>query len=65
MLLSVEENAIFANTVFSSLQPDYADAFARNLHLPPDSAAAAVRVVNEELAGLCRGSTKVGAGNGT
>jgi hypothetical protein len=24
MLLSVEENAIFANTVFSSLQPDYA-----------------------------------------
>ena len=98
MLLSVEENAIFANTVFSSLQPAYAgltldtyavgqraqaqliidrlhpaylsildepDTFARNLHLPLDSVAAAVQVVNEELAGLRRGSTKVGAGTGT
>jgi phospholipase C len=98
MLLSVEENAIFANTVFSSLQPDYAgltldtyaagqraqaqviidhlhpaylsildepDTFATNLHLPLNSAAAAVRVVNAELAGLRRGSTKVGAGTGT
>jgi len=98
MLLSIEENAIFADTVFSSLKPDYAgltldtyaagqraeaqliidhlhpaylsildepDTFAKNLHLPLNSAAAAVRVVKAELAGLRRGSTKVGAGTGT
>ncbi|HXQ96122.1 MAG TPA: alkaline phosphatase family protein, partial [Candidatus Acidoferrales bacterium] len=98
MILSVEENPIFANTVFSKLQPDYGgltlatyaaeqraqaqviidhlhptylsildepDTFSANLHLPLDSAAAAVQVVNDELAGLNRGATKVGAGTGT
>ena len=98
MLLSIEENAIFANTVFSNLKPDYAgltldtyaagqraeaqviidhlrpaylsildepDTFATNLGLPLNSASAAVRVVNAELAGLRRGSTKIGAGTGT
>ncbi len=98
MLLSVEENPVFANTVFSSLEPDYAgltldsyaarqraeaqviidhlrpaylsildepDTFSTNLGLPLDSASAAVQVVSEELAGLRRGSMKVGAGTGT
>jgi phospholipase C len=98
MILSVEENPIFANTVFSRLQPDYSgltlatyaaeqrveaqaiidhlhpaylsildepDTFSGNLHLQLDSATAAVQVVNDELSGLVRGSTKVGAGTGT
>ncbi len=98
MILSVEENPIFASTVFSALTPNYLgltpatyaaqargqaqliidrlhpdylsildepDTFATTLHLPIASAAGAVGVVKAELAGLRRGTTKVGAGTGT
>ena len=98
MILSVEENAVFAGTQYSSVTPDYTgmtvasyaaqqreqaqliidnlhpaylsildepDTFSRNLGLSLDSPSAAVSVVSTELAGLRRGSTRIGAGTGT
>ena len=98
MILSVEENAVFAGTQYSSVTPSYSgmtvasyaaaqreqaqsiidnlqpaylsildepDTFSGNLHLSLDSAASAVAVVNAELTGLHRGTTKIGAGTGT
>lgn len=98
MILSVEENAVFAGTQYSTVTPDYSgmtvasyaaaqreqaqlvidnlhpaylsildepDTFSRNLGLSLDSASSAVSLVNTELAGLRRGTTKIGAGTGT
>jgi hypothetical protein len=98
MILSVEENAVFAGTQYSTVTPDYTgmtlasyaasqreqaqliidnlhpaylsildepDTFSRNLGLSLDSSSAAVNVVNTELTGLRRGTTKIGAGTGT
>lgn len=98
MVLSVEENPIFAGTQLTTLPISYAgltldsyaaeqqqqaqliiddmkpaylslltepDTFSSVLHLDLDSPATASQVVTEELSGLNRGATLVGAGSGT
>ncbi len=60
-----------AQLIIDDLKPDYLsvltepDTFADTLHLPLDTASTAVTVVRDELAGLRRGHTLVGAGSGT
>jgi hypothetical protein len=98
MVLSVEENPIFAGTqlttlpisyagltltsyaaeqqqqaqlIIDDMQPEYLslltepDTFSSVLHLDLDTPATASQVVTEELSGLDRGTTLVGAGSGT
>jgi len=98
MVLSVEENPIFAGTPLTSLpisyagltlssyaaeeqqqaqiiiddmQPEYLspltepDTYTSVLHIVLDTPAAAAQVVTDELTGLNRGTTRVGAGAGT
>jgi hypothetical protein len=98
MVLSVEENPIFAGTPLTTLPISYAgltldsyaaeqqqqaqliiddmkpaylslltepDTFSSVLHLDLDSPATASQVVTEELSGLKRSTTLVGAGSGT
>jgi hypothetical protein len=98
MVLSVEENPIFAGTPLTTLSISYAgltldsyaaeqqqqaqliiddmqpaylslltepDTFSSVLHLDLDTPAATSQVVTQELSGLNRGTTLVGAGSGT
>ena len=98
MVLSIEENPIFAGTPLTSLPISYAgltltsyaaeeqqeaqiivnhlqpkylslltepDTYTSVLHIDLDTPAAADEVVTDELAGLNRGTTLVGAGAGT
>ncbi len=98
MVLSVEENPIFAGTqlttlpisyagltlssyaaaqqqqaqlIINDMQPQYLslltepDTFSSVLHLDLDTPATASQVVTQELSGLDRGTTLVGAGSGT
>jgi hypothetical protein len=98
MVLSVEENPIFAGTqlttlpisyagltldssaaaqqqqaqlIINDMQPEYLslltepDTFSSVLHLDLDTPATASQVVTQELSGLDRGTTLVGAGGGT
>ena len=98
MVLSVEENPIFAGTPLTTLPISYSgltltsyaaeerqeaqiiiddlgpqylsllpepDTYSSVLHLAIDTPAAATQVVTDELTGLNRGATLVGAGTGT
>jgi hypothetical protein len=98
MVLSVEENRVFAGTPLTTLPISYSgltltsyaaeerqeaqiiiddlgpqylsllpepDTYSSVLHLAIDTPAAATQVVTDELTGLNRGATLVGAGTGT
>jgi hypothetical protein len=60
-----------AQLIIDDLRPTYltildeTDTFAAHLGLPMTTPAAAAQVVNQELTGLRRGATNVGAGTGT
>jgi hypothetical protein len=60
-----------AQAIIDTMHPDYLtildepDTFGSNLLLPLNSPATGVQLVNLELTGLNRGSTRVGAGTGT
>jgi hypothetical protein len=60
-----------AQTIIDTMHPDYLtvldepDTFGSNLSLPLNTPATGVQLVNLELTGLNRRSTKVGAGTGT
>jgi hypothetical protein len=60
-----------AQAIIDTMHPDYLtildepDTFGSNLSLPLNSPATGVQLVNLELTGLNRGSTRVGAGTGT
>ncbi len=60
-----------AQAIIDTMHPDYLtildepDTFGSNLSLPLNNPTTVVRLVNLELTGLTRGSTRVGAGTGT
>jgi hypothetical protein len=60
-----------AQAIIDTMHPDYLtildepDTFGSNLALPLNNPATVVQLVNLELTGLTRGSTRVGAGTGT
>jgi hypothetical protein len=60
-----------AQTIIDTMHPNYLtildepDTFGFNLSLPLNDPATVVRLVNLELTGLTRASTRVGAGTGT